>query len=458
MRANYKLNYQSVKFINPQDVANEYLKLKHEELGIDKELKGVKLINSLKSGSRENLYFEQYYNEIPIYGTEIIITVDTCNTIIILNDLRAYNYKGTYVTDSGIFEFKNYQLNTYKGYTNKGEIVRFTVDDNEFSGIIIDDKNYVIIEPVRKFIPATSKDLYLCYKNKDIVRSDLINSDSICDWIIVNDSTLKSKGSLKADLCTYYLEIATDADFEFYQDMGSDVISTYTYIFSILNIIEGVYESTFDLRFVVTFQNVWNTSSDPYTSTVALDLLREFRREWYLNRTGVNRDLAHLFTGRTLDSNECGAGYIGLGLDNNYGYALSKFRTEMFETTAHEIGHNINATENPSDGHCGTDTASVMCQLAKDNNLWFSSISINEISPFLSDHSSDLANPMQQQLVLSGSINGFNEFQARINITSTQIIESGYTVYKSDEVILNNGFEAQMGCEFETISDDNGCD
>ena len=47
IRANFDEKYTSVSFTNPCDIAFEYLKIKHRELGLDKELTGIRQINSL---------------------------------------------------------------------------------------------------------------------------------------------------------------------------------------------------------------------------------------------------------------------------------------------------------------------------------------------------------------------------------------------------------------------------
>jgi Zn-dependent metalloprotease len=84
MRANFCENYKNEKLSSSNDIALEYLKLKHKELGLDKELKGLELVSSLKSDNRENFYFIQSYNDIPIFGTEIITTLDSSNTVVYL--------------------------------------------------------------------------------------------------------------------------------------------------------------------------------------------------------------------------------------------------------------------------------------------------------------------------------------------------------------------------------------
>ena len=59
----------------------------------------------------------------------------------------------------------------------------------------------------------------------------------------------------------------------------------------------------------------------------------------------------------------------------------------------------------------------------------------------------------KNDLILSGTINGTNEYRTAGNISSTQIINSGTTKYKAEEIELNGGFEVKLGAEFEIIID-----
>ena len=57
-------------------------------------------------------------------------------------------------------------------------------------------------------------------------------------------------------------------------------------------------------------------------------------------------------------------------------------------------------------------------------------------------------------LPLSGTQTGDNEYKA-VNIQSTQVINSGKTTYTAgNSVVLNPGFEVELGAEFEIIMDD----
>lgn len=429
--------------ITEKDVLNKHFK-KYKTFSIDKHEMLDSLKNRGKCQIRLNIDKDHDW------------TINLC-----LNDMRAYDFVASYTSDSGTFQYKSFQPNTYKGKTSDNQAVRFSIDEDEFWGIIENNEKQLLIRQLKDYTKNSKDESLILFEESDI-KFSRDNTDVITDALIAPIDNYNDVNTLKAALCTYYLQIASEADFEFFQDMGSNLANTYSYIFSVLNLIEGVYESTFNLKFIVTFQNVWTTSSDPYTNTLdANTLLEEFRTEWNTNRTSVTRDIAHLFTGRD---------YSGLGIawlqqiGTGYAYASSEFRTEMFETTAHEIGHNLNALDAnllnpvPPECLCGGETASVMCQGLKANNLWFCQPSIDQINLFLPLRSTQLTSSFQDNLTLSGTMTGFNEYQAREKIISTQVIDNGSTIYETLEHELNGGFEVKLGAEFQVIIDDNGCD
>ena len=93
------------------------------------------------------------------------------------------------------------------------------------------------------------------------------------------------------------LEIATDADFEYFSAEGGGA-SANASILAILNALDAIYEAQLMLSITVTFQNAWNTASDPYSSSDAGTLLDQFTNYWRSNFSGsVNYDVAHLWTG-----------------------------------------------------------------------------------------------------------------------------------------------------------------
>ena len=242
------------------------------------------------------------------------------------------------------------------------------------------------------------------------------------------------------------------------------------------------------MSFIVRFQHIYTTSNTPYNLTNSLDLVHQFRTEWNSNRGNVRSNIAHLFSGKSL-TNGIGRAWQGYvenaflpAASNSLAYGLSQYRVqgslpETYQIVAHEIGHNLNASDanlvnaqvsdqcdcekyNPLPPY--NPIASVMCQGGKNHTLWFCPFSINEINGFIS-------RPVNTHLKSLGSISiflstpnatGFNTFYATETINSTQTIQSGYTLYKAGKsVILNSGFRVESGAEFSIeIKDYTDCD
>ena len=59
------------------------------------------------------------------------------------NDMRAPDFKQTYITDEGEFEMEDpFVLNTFKGKTSDNQTVRFTIDEKIFFGVILDHSTF----------------------------------------------------------------------------------------------------------------------------------------------------------------------------------------------------------------------------------------------------------------------------------------------------------------------------
>ncbi|MEM6675299.1 MAG: zinc-dependent metalloprotease family protein [Planctomycetota bacterium] len=152
-------------------------------------------------------------------------------------------------------------------------------------------------------------------------------------------------------------EIALDADFEFFQDNGSSVTATINDMERIMNRVDNIYVRDCDVTFQITTIVVRSTPNDPYTTNNAGNLLGQFQNEWRTTFAGVRRDLAHLFTGKNLQGGTIGVAFLGAVCSSSTGYGLSEstftgnlsFRTGL---TAHEIGHNFNATHCDGNGDC----------------------------------------------------------------------------------------------------------
>lgn len=155
-------------------------------------------------------------------------------------------------------------------------------------------------------------------------------------------------------------ELALDSDYEFYLDNGSSVGNTVDDMERIINRVDDIYVRDADVTFLIGTIVVRSNSNDPYTTSNAGDLLDQFAFQWQNNFGFVQRDLAHMFTGRALNGGTIGVAFLSQVCSSGLGYGLSeRFTTNLVARTgltAHEIGHNFSAQ------HCnGSSNCRIMC-------------------------------------------------------------------------------------------------
>lgn len=142
------------------------------------------------------------------------------------------------------------------------------------------------------------------------------------------------------------LEIALDADFEYFSLFGS-TLDTLAQMELIFNIVNDQYESEVGIRHAISDAIVRTTSSDPYTTSDSDELLDQLR-DFYVTGEGngtISGDLCFLFTGRNLDGNTIGLAFIGVVCNPEFGFGLAEdifTLSSMTDLVAHELGHNWN--------------------------------------------------------------------------------------------------------------------
>ena len=191
---------------------------------------------------------------------------------------------------------------------------------------------------------------------------------------------LVPQASEASDEASYsVLEVAVVADYEYFQRNGAN---TTTQIETILNTVEGIYESELGITLEVVSIVIWEQEEDPYTTTVALDLLLQLRNYWNANRGNVARDVVHLFSGKNLDNATVGIAYVGVVSDlvNAYTQSQDVHSTALAPLlVAHEIGHTLGALHDEP----GSDPRYIMyASLGSQNLDQFSDTSKTAITNF----------------------------------------------------------------------------
>ncbi len=280
-------------------------------------------------------------------------------------------------------------------------MVRLTIEHKSFVEglIIIDNKSYFII-PVFK-INSDFKDTrhFALISGEDYIAQNdvrplchLENLAQVIGKDILENSSIQSSSATPCRT----VEIATEADYEYFVANNSSVTTTNNSIISILNQVEGVYQTDFNLRFVVTFQSVWSSSNDPYSATAPTQVLTEVFNHWSNNQQSVTRDLVFFFSGKP-DIGARGAvrgiGSVCTNSANAYAFcATGIIAPDVLVTVAHEIGHLFNATHPDGSSAACSPTKTIMCTDAErqGRQFYFAPFSQGEISSFISSNNSCL--------------------------------------------------------------------
>ena len=172
------------------------------------------------------------------------------------------------------------------------------------------------------------------------------------------------------------LRIVTDPSYA-----DSSNVSPEAQVLSQMNIVDGIFSQQVGVQFGITeIENL--TSNGPLQSTGASALLNEFR-------TFVGNDnpgLAHLFTGRDIDSNTIGIAFLrGICRTSGVGLTQAGGRgTFGALTAAHEFGHNFGAPhDNQTGSACVDSPGTFLMNPSLNGSDQFSQCSLDQMSATL---------------------------------------------------------------------------
>jgi hypothetical protein len=205
---------------------------------------------------------------------------------------------------------------------------------------------------------------------------------------------------------TRVLEIATEADYEFSSEHGSD---TNSFIRTVLNATDALYTSTLGIRLKIVSQQAQTRGSISANYIKAETLLANFSNS---SRGARNADLRHLFTGRSLEGQTIGIAYIATACsgDGRYAVGLSRSVSPALHPflAAHEIAHNLSAVHD-------SEPSSVMNPAITSQNNRFSDRSINSILGFVASSGSCLATEGVGNAALAINVADPSTFDAEVN-------------------------------------------
>ena len=300
---------------------------------------------------------------------ELIVQLKDGEAALVLEpySLRSPSFRLLVENERGrVREVEAREPNTYRGvaYRRSGaadsDVAATLEHGNLWAFVRGQDGSIEVIQPLSDAVPGADPKLHLVYD-----ANDSLPDATLCGVVAESGGAPKNTdpggAGLAAGTTLSVCEIAFDADWEFYMANSGDLWSTYSDIERVLNGVSLIYEQDVAVMYRITHIRVRTGEPDPYSATEPRALLNQFRREWNRNQSILQRDVAHLMTGKDIDGNVVGYGLIGVICDKSAAYAFSqsRFSTNLqrrVALTSHELGHNWDSQHCDGDGDC-----SIMC-------------------------------------------------------------------------------------------------
>ena len=351
--------------------------------------KSFKKFNIIKLGENGELQKAKSFLTLSVSTTDKNFELS-----LIPHDLRTAAYRAEETNRLGSFALERGAVTTFKGkIVGDGESkVRLTIDGSKVEGYFTTaNGRRFFIEPAVNYSKAAADGDSIVFEAADRINNGGFVCQSEIGEKIERGKELIGGRNMLAPTTLRVIRIATETDYTFVSELGG-ATNANNEVLSILNMIEGDYETELGLTFDVVFQHNW-TDSDPFDGTTASTLLNSFLAYWNANfpRTSVPRDMAHIWTSRSNLQNQ-GLSKLGyICRDPNQAYGMSGrviYEYIQYVLTAHEIGHSLNATH--VNGSQGCDNTIMNPIVSNNTPLDFCSYSRSEVLNFVATSGSCL--------------------------------------------------------------------
>ncbi len=406
-------------------------------------------------------------DELRTRGADRTLSVRTVDTnydlIVTPNDMRSRRYRAEDTNGFGMTELAAPKVVTYKG-TIAGESkseVRLTIDGLRVEGFFDGSGGRLYIEPASKYSNLAQPGDSIIYRAEDSLKDNSFYCEADLPGKIEFGSEMaENNGRTDNAMVVRVLELATESDVE-WVNLHGGAAQANAEILSILNMVEGTFNSEVSLTIEVVYQHTWS-SSDPFNGATMNLILTGFQTYWNTNFNTVFRDAAHLFSGKTIAQSR-GLAYLSIicrvptasyGISGYVGWAPGKFLVP-----AHELGHNLGADHADTAQNCGNtlmnasltgSTPLSFCAFSRDAigaYVAANNSCLAEVAPetgasfdFDGDGRSDISvfRPSQGVWYLNQSTAGFSAFQFGLN--GDRVVASDYDGDgKADAAIYRNG-------------------
>ncbi|MCA1633857.1 MAG: M12 family metallo-peptidase [Acidobacteria bacterium] len=292
------------------------------------------------------------------------------------SDIRAENYRAVVVEEGGVArEIERTPSRTYKGTVRgrAGAQARFSIDEQKIEGLIVAGDEIYFVEATKNYSPAAGAKDFVFYPESSVKAESFGECGTTLAQRVGEraasvapggsagsggGAVAVTKGMTAGELFgpKPEVEVATEADFEYFQAFGS-ANAANAEILDIMNQVDGIYDVQLGIKMRVVFQRTWAVAGDPYSGTAASPALTQFRTVYdgtFAPGAPPSRDLTHMWTGRAFDQRTIGIAFIASVCDEPaFAYGISQkvaFNPDIQKVvlTAHEMGHNFSA-EHPDE-------------------------------------------------------------------------------------------------------------
>lgn len=229
----------------------------------------------------------------------------------------------------------------------KGSVVAGSLMDHGLELVVYLPNGRVFgLEPLRRFRPEAGRGEYLIYRGQD-TRAEMVCSTTDPRQSHEDDPPGGS-AALSGQFCgtlgpVCIAELACEGEYSFYVARGSSTSAVRDIIELWVNTLNVMYERDARITHRITTLIV-------RTVDIGVRSLPEFRDYWNANHTGINRDMAHLFSASFPGAG--GQAYVGAVCDPSNAYGTSDFweEAQFLTCETHLVGHELG--HNWSLGHC----------------------------------------------------------------------------------------------------------
>ncbi|HEX8289537.1 MAG TPA: FG-GAP-like repeat-containing protein [Pyrinomonadaceae bacterium] len=341
-------------------------------------------------------------NSLKRAASQNALTISTSEKTFQLNltlrDLRSPRYRAENETLAGTQTLESESVKTYKGEV-AGDLnsqVRLTIEDSSIEGYFTTSNEKYFVEPARNYSPFAAAEDAVVYRPEDALNMRNYSCLSQLSEKIESGKQMVSMKSVESMQAVRVIELATEADFEYVTSTGG-ANAANAKILSVLNMVEGVYQSELNLSISVVFQHTWSTP-DPFGAGNGNELLTSFQNYWNNNypKSQNQRDVAHLFSAKpaVLAQGLAYQGVICRTVSSNspdvaYGFSGRipvewNWEEANFMVTAHEIAHNLGASHAEAGQNCTNTMMNAMVN--NDTRFTFCSYSRDQVSSYVASN------------------------------------------------------------------------